>query len=538
MIIEADIKPKAVFRLADGTDFVIEEIETHPKFGTLVKSKKTRGSNTVYRDEITDFVSFLNEEGASQLFAKGGNPVEKHEKGGGVKYMGAKGDKVVVESSGKEPFLHYYLVNADNFGMIDMFFNSEGAARAYAQKKEMKVVTGFEQKKVGGGLTLSKVYRPTGHLLATAGGEDDETLYSEEEVPVCSVCHEDLRPGEVDECTYCRLHKNDKKDGGKIESGGCLGDSVKVGDVIDTTGFGHNIKKITGDRVFWENDASGEWCYKKDLILVNGSGALVPDKVWNAESNHNYWKCKTYSYYQLAQGGPVSDWEKLFAHPEKFMRYDGQFLYPPRIEYKMLPSSLDKLDNGQYIGQLKVNGSNTSVTIWPAPGALEGKGNKVVVKERHNTFFTTPPKFDFPSMHRGKGFMAFAGEFMNKSKKGPDGKPFRGFIIWDIMAFENKILIGSSPEERAALIDYLYPTTGVITVGGYEILHKTATPDVYKITDFEGDFRAIYNELIKVDMIEGFVMKRKNGKLESMNKVANNVGWSCKVRKPTSNYKF
>jgi hypothetical protein len=39
-------------------------------------------------------------------------------------------------------------------------------------------------------------------------------------------------------------------------------------------------------------------------------------------------------------------------------------------------------------------------------------------------------------------------------------------------------------------------------------------------------------------MVEGFVLKRKSGKLEMMTREQNNVGWSVKVRKPTSNYKF
>ena len=231
-----------------------------------------------------------------------------------------------------------------------------------------------------------------------------------------------------------------------------------------------------------------------------------------------------------AEGGQAeAGWKKLFAHPERFMKYEGQFLYPPRVEHKIQPASLDKLDNGQYLGELKYNGSSTSVTT---------SENKVVIKERHGTPFAIPPKFDFQSMHRGTGYMCFAGEFMNKSKKGPDGKPFRGFIIWDMMAFEGEILIGSTVEERKVLIDYLYPTTGAITAGSYDIAHKTATPDVYKVVGFESGFRAVFNELTKIEFIEGFVLKRKNAQLSSMNKVANNTESSVKCRKSTSNYKF
>ncbi len=230
-------------------------------------------------------------------------------------------------------------------------------------------------------------------------------------------------------------------------------------------------------------------------------------------------------------GGTVAGWMNLFAHPERFMKYDGQFLYPPRVEHKLQPASLEKLDTSEYIGEPKMNGSNTSVTI-------SEKG--VVAKERHNTFFAIPPKFDFKALHRGKGAMCLVGEFMNKSKLDDAGKPFRGFCIWDIVAFENKILIGSTIEERLKLLNQLYPSTGTITASSGQIilLFKTDVPDIYKVNTFYSGFSLMYEQLSKVDMVEGFVLKRKNGKLEMMTREQNNIGWSVKVRKPTSNYMF
>ena len=225
----------------------------------------------------------------------------------------------------------------------------------------------------------------------------------------------------------------------------------------------------------------------------------------------------------------MEKWEVLFSNPERFMRYDGQFLYPPRIEYKLQPASLAKLDNGDYIGQPKLNGSNTSVTISPT---------SVVAKERHNTFFAIPPKFDFKSLYSGSGYMCLGGEFMNKSKKDDTGKPFYGFCIWDIMAYDNKILIGSTIEERSQLLKNLYKVTGEISVGGIVYLYKTETPGIYIVNNFYGNFLEDYKTLSKVDMIEGFVLKRKNGKLEAMTREQNNTGWSVKVRKPTQNYMF
>lgn len=226
---------------------------------------------------------------------------------------------------------------------------------------------------------------------------------------------------------------------------------------------------------------------------------------------------------------PKVDINKIFANPQRFIAYNGQFLYPPRIEHKLNPISLEKFDDGAYIGQPKLNGSNTSVSI---------SEYKVLAKERHNKFFAIPPKFDFLDLHRGKGNMCITGEFMNKSKKDDSGKAFKGFCIWDIIAYENNILIGSTIEERLRLIDLLYPSKGSLTYKGIDYLYKTETTDIYKVANFYGDFMEIYNIISKIDMVEGFVLKRKSGRLEYMSREQNNIGWAVKVRKPTANYRF
>lgn len=214
---------------------------------------------------------------------------------------------------------------------------------------------------------------------------------------------------------------------------------------------------------------------------------------------------------------------------EKFIKYNGQFLYPPRAEHKLQPSSIERFDDGKYVGQPKLNGSCTSVTI---------SADKFVVKERHNKFFAIPPKFDFQPLHRGKGFMCLVGEYMNKSKKDENKQPFRGFCIWDIVAYDNNILIGSTIEERIDLINKLYPSKGAISTQGVDLLYKTEVPLIYKVANYYSDFSDIYKVISKVDMIEGFVLKRKSGKLEMMTREQNNTGWQVKVRKPTANYTF
>lgn len=215
------------------------------------------------------------------------------------------------------------------------------------------------------------------------------------------------------------------------------------------------------------------------------------------------------------------------------IEYDGHFLYPPRPEHKIRPESLKDFDNGTYFGQGKLNGSACSMAISP---------DQVIVKERHNNFFAYPPKFDFKALHRGNGWMALAGEFMNKSKKDDSGKPFKGFMIWDILAFDGKILVGTTLEERAILLEKLYPSVtekvtdeGIIT---YDYMNFTEVPDIYKAVNYQRGFSQVWDKLTKIDMVEGLVLKRRNAKLGMMKTEKNNDSWSVKCRKPTKLYSY
>ena len=72
-ITESDIIEGVSFKNKSGTIFVIDKIELDPKFGKLVISSLLGGKKGNYRDEITDFIAFLNKE-----------KVVKYETGGGV----------------------------------------------------------------------------------------------------------------------------------------------------------------------------------------------------------------------------------------------------------------------------------------------------------------------------------------------------------------------------------------------------------------------------------------------------------------------
>ena len=64
------------------------------------------------------------------------------------------------------------------------------------------------------------------------------------------------------------------------------------------------------------------------------------------------------------------------------------------------------------------------------------------------------------------------------------------------------------------------------------------TEDIFMVKPVEGDFLKHYNAMCKAKMYEGFVLKKKTGKLESGLRQNNTVLEQFKFRKATKNYSY
>jgi hypothetical protein len=72
----------------------------------------------------------------------------------------------------------------------------------------------------------------------------------------------------------------------------------------------------------------------------------------------------------------------------------------------------------------------------------------------------------------------------------------------------------------------------------YDNIIRKINDDIYIVETFFGDFETIYNDLVSVDMYEGFVLKKLKSKLKNGISQKNNSSSQIKVRKPTKNYDF
>ena len=203
-----------------------------------------------------------------------------------------------------------------------------------------------------------------------------------------------------------------------------------------------------------------------------------------------------------------------------------RYIYPPRPESKIRNTELIKYDNGTFISQPKLNGSNCTIYT---------NGIDVYIMNRHKQELSNVKlgKKVFTDLHRGEGWMAINGEYMNKSKNNGDGLTFNNkFVIFDILIYEGKQMVGTTFEYRVDLLKNLYDSVK------YDNIIRKINDDIYIVETFFEGFDSIYEDIVSIDMYEGLVIKKKKSKLENGISQKNNSSSQIKVRKPTKNYDF
>jgi hypothetical protein len=209
-------------------------------------------------------------------------------------------------------------------------------------------------------------------------------------------------------------------------------------------------------------------------------------------------------------------------------KYDKfKFIYPPRPKNAVSPDDLDFFDNGAMLAQPKLNGSNCLIFT---------NGVSFFVMNRHKQRLTNfrLTETELLRIYRGDGWMVLNGEYMNKSKSDENNEIFNHkLVIFDILVYNSEYLIGSTFLERINLLDQIYGVEDSEKDYLYNI-----SENVYRVKSYSNNFKMIFENLTKIDMLEGLVMKKTHGKLEIGLKELNNTTNQIKCRKKTKLYKY
>lgn len=202
-----------------------------------------------------------------------------------------------------------------------------------------------------------------------------------------------------------------------------------------------------------------------------------------------------------------------------------RYIFPPRPEYPISPDQLPKYEN-THLGQPKMNGACCVIFI---------KGDELKYFGRHQNENLSNFKLglsDLKTLNCGNdNWNVIVGEYMNKNKKGIDGKPWNHkFVIFDILVYNGDYLLNSTFEERVVLLDKIFGTTEE-----NEYLYKV-TDKIFRVKTFYENFSDKWNRIVQIDMLEGFVLKKRNQKLTKGLSEKNNLSHKC--RKETKNYRF
>lgn len=204
-----------------------------------------------------------------------------------------------------------------------------------------------------------------------------------------------------------------------------------------------------------------------------------------------------------------------------------QYIYPPRPENNISPKDLNFWDKtNSLIGQPKLDGSNCVLFL---------RKNDTIAMNRHSerlsNFNLNTNEID--RLSPSNDWTVLNGEWMNKSKKYDMNNLFNNkLVIFDILVDNGDYLIGKTFEHRYNLLKSKF------NISEYNDYLYSISENVFLVKSFYNEFESKFNEFVKTDMLEGLVLKRKEGRLERGNTAKNNNKVQLKCRKKTKNYKY
>lgn len=202
-----------------------------------------------------------------------------------------------------------------------------------------------------------------------------------------------------------------------------------------------------------------------------------------------------------------------------------QYVYPPRPEKHFHPRDLDTFEKMKtLIAQPKLNGSCCVSMVNDA---------KFAFYNRHKESFA---KFVFLGQElrdsfKEKGLTIFCGEYLNKSQADDKTTQTNGrLVLFDFTWYNGKSLVGTKFEERSQLLRSLFE------IKEYNKWLDQISTNLFIVKNFETGFRELWDDVVKYDVYEGLVLKKKHGILRPGSVEQNNTDWQVKCRKPTKNY--
>lgn len=212
--------------------------------------------------------------------------------------------------------------------------------------------------------------------------------------------------------------------------------------------------------------------------------------------------------------------------PVPFPEY--RWIFPPRPGGATNPAGLHEFEGKGRVAQWKYNDIRVLIYLLP-----EGE---LRVLNRHAARLG-------PGQYSARGARSLASlrlphggiHVFDGGALRTNGSPF---ILWDVLVFNGRYLLGTTYESRYRLLNRaLGEPRWMERKTGHGIALE-AGPYLWLAPLFKRDFRERYEQLLHLPEVEGLVIKDPKGRLDWGLREENNGRWAVKVRKPHALYAF
>lgn len=206
-----------------------------------------------------------------------------------------------------------------------------------------------------------------------------------------------------------------------------------------------------------------------------------------------------------------------------YNRYE--YLWPPRPEQAIPPSTIELYERNGWCAQVKKNGTCTVIFT---------DGNQVIYKTRHNENHkagSPKPEHDtvFKKFAKNGKWCVLEAELLHSKGVGIKDT----FYVFDLLVLDGEHLVDIPFVSR---IDKLYERVNefVPTYFAHKD-HYEVTDKIWLAMDFYSGFKEMYDNLTNPED-EGLVFKNPNATLKACVTPSANSSWQVKCRKATKNY--
>ena len=209
-------------------------------------------------------------------------------------------------------------------------------------------------------------------------------------------------------------------------------------------------------------------------------------------------------------------------------------MYPPRPDGSIPPDHL-----GQYPGwwaQRKFNGTRTVIFVSPE-GEIHLRNRQQQPHKAYKLTGAMEAALQALGLPRGSWSVLDAELLHSKTRQVKDR-----MVLFDLLVLDGQYLTRTTYRERFPLLEGVCgnPTQHEDETGRRIALR--VNENVWLAESFQprdgAAARALFDQLIDMDEIEGLVLKDPSAKLKPGVKESNNTEWLIRVRKPHDNYKF